>query len=428
MIETNELVLSQFQYDLPDNRIARFPLAQRDASKLLVYRSGQISHEHFSSLPNLLPKDSFLVFNNTKVIPARLRFVKSTGAVIELFLLNPFPNEPDRSGEDVASQPATPQSISQAMKTTKAAVWQGMIGNRKRWKPTESLETTFPAATGNVTLTATWHDYDQSAVRLSWQPADLTFAQLIQYAGEIPLPPYLKRHATDADRETYQTIYSKQEGAVAAPTAGLHFTPAVFDALAESGIESDHLTLHVGAGTFQPIKTDDVRQHPMHTEQVVYTQANLRNLLAHSGNIIAVGTTSMRALESLYWMGARLLGNIPNPFHLNQHYAYQLSIEQQPAVADSLNAVLQRMIDTKQESIVAHTGIYITPGYQFKLGKGIVTNFHQPGSTLILLIAALIGDDWKQVYKEALQNDYRFLSYGDSSLLLPNLKSERVNE
>ncbi|MVM29192.1 S-adenosylmethionine:tRNA ribosyltransferase-isomerase [Spirosoma sp. HMF4905] len=404
MTETNDLLLSQFQYDLPDERIARFPLPQRDASKLLVYQHGQIRHERFTSLPEFLPSGSFLVFNNTKVIPARLHFTKPTGAIIELFLLSPFPN----------SQP-----ISQAMEATGAAIWQGMIGNRKRWKPDEILYTTLSTPDGHVDLSVRWHDYEQSAVQLSWQPAELTFAQLIQYAGEIPLPPYLKREATDADRETYQTVYSKQEGAVAAPTAGLHFTPAVFDALAKQGIEHDYLTLHVGAGTFQPIKTENVRQHHMHTEEVVYTQENLRNLLGHINNIVAVGTTSMRALESLYWMGVKLIRKDAQPFRLDQHYAYQLPIHEQPTAEESLRAVLSELIATNKESIVAHTGIYITPGYQFKLCKGIVTNFHQPGSTLILLISALIGDDWKRVYTEALENDYRFLSYGDSSLLLP---------
>jgi S-adenosylmethionine:tRNA ribosyltransferase-isomerase len=404
MTEKNDLLLSQFQYDLPDDRIARYPLAQRDASKLLVYKSGQIKHQQFSDLPDLLPEQSFLVFNNTKVIPARLHFTKSTGAIIELFLLNPFP----------AGQP-----LVQAMETTESAIWQGMIGNRKRWKPAETLVTVLPTPDGDTTLTVDWYDYDQSVVRLSWQPAELTFAQIIQYAGEIPLPPYLKRDATDADRDTYQTVYSKQEGAVAAPTAGLHFTPAVFDALARRDIKHDYLTLHVGAGTFQPIKTEDVRQHHMHTEQVIYTQANLRHLLDHSDALIPVGTTSMRALESLYWMGAKLIEKEADPFQLDQHYAYQLPTTRQPAVKDALNAVLDYMVAANKESVVAHTGIYITPGYQLKMCQGIVTNFHQPGSTLILLIAALIGDDWKHVYKEALENDYRFLSYGDSSLLLP---------
>lgn len=407
MTEHDELALSQFQYDLPDERIARFPLAQRDASKLLVYRNGQISHRQFSDLPDLLPKDSFLVFNNTKVIPARLHFTKQTGALIELFLLNPFPN----------SQP-----ISMAMEATGEAIWHCMVGNRKRWKREETLKLQGAEGKGlGVEISASWYDYDQSVVRLSWQPAKYSFAHIIQYAGEIPLPPYLKREATDIDRETYQTVYSEKEGAVAAPTAGLHFTPAVFDKLTQHRIAYDYLTLHVGAGTFQPIKTEDVRQHHMHTEQVVYTEGNIQNLLMHIEHIIPVGTTSMRALESLYWMGVKLARNESEPFLLDQHYAYQLPTEQQPTVQQSLQAVLNYLLKNKLNSVVAHTGIYITPGYRFKLCKGIVTNFHQPGSTLILLIAALIGDDWKRVYSEALQNDYRFLSYGDSSLLLPNI-------
>ncbi len=404
MRKTDELLLSKFQYDLPDERIARYPLPQRDASKLLIYQNGVIRHEQFRSLPDFLPSASFLVFNNTKVIPARLHFTKLTGAVIELFLLNPFPND---------------LPVSQAMEGTGSAIWQGMIGNRKRWKPGEMLQAILPTGRGEVILSATWYDYDKSVVELSWQPADLTFAELIQYAGEIPLPPYLKRDATDADKESYQTIYSTQEGAVAAPTAGLHFTPAVFDALDKRGINYDYLTLHVGAGTFQPIKASDVRQHEMHTEQVIYTQTNLKNLLNHLDRLIAVGTTSMRALESLYWIGVKLVYGETNPFYLDQHYAYQRPPDKQPTVEESITAVLNYLLTTEIDSISISTGIYITPGYQFKLCKGIVTNFHQPGSTLILLIAALLGDDWKRIYSEALDHDYRFLSYGDSSLLLP---------
>lgn len=401
MTDTQILSLQQFQYDLPDDRIARFPLTRRDASKLLVYRAGEISHAHFYDLPDQLPSDSFLFFNNTKVIPARLHFTRATGAIIELFLLNPFPAE---------------QPITQAMEATGSAIWQGMIGNRKRWKPDETLETVIPTPTGDVVLTVAWHDSEQSVVRLSWQPTNLTFAQLIQYAGEIPLPPYLKRDPIDADRDTYQTVYSEKEGAVAAPTAGLHFTEAVFDNLNRRGIGHDYLTLHVGAGTFQPIKTDDVRQHLMHTEQVVYSQQNVRNIVANLGRIIPIGTTSMRALESLYWMGVKLLRDEANPFLLDQEYAYWLPAEYQPTPEEAVQAVLQHLINTRQETIIAHTGIYITPGYAMKLCKGIITNFHQPGSTLILLISALIGNNWRAVYDEALRTNYRFLSYGDSSL------------
>ena len=402
------MLLSDFQYNLPDDRIARFPLAPRDSSKLLVYRAGQVNHAQFRDLPKLLPEGSFLVFNNTKVIPARLHFTRTTGAVIELFLLNPF-----------ATEASDLQPISVAMEATGSAIWQGMIGNRKRWKLDETLETQISTPLGVIELTAAWYAPAQSAVQLSWQPAQLTFADVIQQAGQIPLPPYLKRDATDADRTTYQTVYSEKEGAVAAPTAGLHFTPDVFAQLNERNIRHDYLTLHVGAGTFQPIKTDNVRQHQMHTEQVVYSRKNIENLLSHFNHIIAVGTTSMRALESLYWMGVRLIKNEPNPFLLDQEYAYQLPADEQPDLRTSLEAVVAYLKQINQDKIVAHTGIYIVPGYTMKVCKGIITNFHQPGSTLILLIAALIGNDWRRLYDEALQNNYRFLSYGDSSLLLP---------
>lgn len=408
MTELPELRLSDIQYDLPDDRIARFPLPQRDASKLLVYKAGQIEHATFTELPRQLPADSYLVFNNTRVIPARLHFTRATGALIELFLLNPV--DPDTN---------TAPPISEAMEATGEVIWQVMIGNRKRWKANETLETRLPTPQGEVTLRADWFDPAQSLIRFSWHPADQSFAQIIEQAGQIPLPPYLNREATDTDRDTYQTVYSEKEGAVAAPTAGLHFTPAVLNALAQQGIGHDYLTLHVGAGTFQPIKTDDVRQHFMHTEEIVYTAANLRNLLGRIGHIIPVGTTSMRALESLYWMGVRVMHQEANPFMLDQHYAYRLPIDQQPSPTEAIQAVLAYMTTNDLATVTAHTSIYITPGYRFRLCRGIITNFHQPGSTLILLIAALIGDNWQRVYQTALQHDYRFLSYGDSSLLLP---------
>lgn len=405
MTNPDERRLSQFQFDLPDDRIARFPLAERDQSKLLVYRKGKIIHDRFFNLTDHLPDSAFLVFNDTKVIPARLHFTRSTGALIELFLLNPLPPN---------------QPIAEAMTAVGSSIWHCMIGNRKRWKPAELLQT----QVGAVMLTAHWHDYEQSAIRFEWHgvagdDSTITFAEIIQQAGEIPLPPYLKRDTTEADRTTYQTIYSQNDGAVAAPTAGLHFTPAVFESLAKRGIGHEYLTLHVGAGTFQPIKTDDIRQHQMHTEQVVYTRANLQHLLHHIDHLIPVGTTSLRALESLYWMGVKIMRHDADPFHLDQHYAYQIDPADQPTPTDALSSVLYYMEEHNLLSVVAHTGIYITPGYRLKMARGIVTNFHQPGSTLILLISALIGDAWRSIYTEALDHDYRFLSYGDSSLLLP---------
>jgi S-adenosylmethionine:tRNA ribosyltransferase-isomerase len=394
-----DLTLSQFQYDLPDECIARFPLPQRDQSKLLVYQNGQISHHTFSNVPDLLPEGSFLVFNDTKVIPARLLFTRQTGGIVELFLLNPAP---------------TDRPVSVAMTDTGQTVWHCMIGNRKRWKPGEAL--TMPL--GPITLTAEWVNAETNEIGFRWQPAGTSFAAVVQQAGQMPLPPYLKREATEADRDTYQTVYARQEGAVAAPTAGLHFTEAVFEKLQKRGIRHDTLTLHVGAGTFQPIKTTDPRAHTMHSEQVVYTRANLENLLARLGYVVAVGTTSMRSLESLYWFGVRLLQNHPNPFHLDQHYAYQVPESSQPTTETAIQAVLTYLERSGQTTLTAQTAIYITPGYQMRLCRGIITNFHQPGSTLILLIAALVGNDWRSIYQQALTNNYRFLSYGDSSLLL----------
>ena len=401
--ELPALPTDQFQYVLPDEQIARFPLPRRDQSKLLVYEKGQISHHQFTELPDLLPADSFLIFNQTKVIPARLIFTRATGAVIELFLLNPA---------DLGSEP---RFIAEAMQDKGSAVWQCMIGNRKRWKEGETLVLTL----NDAILIAEWANPDQNEVRFNWQPAEVTFAEIVQQAGQMPLPPYLKRDAIPADQQTYQTVYATQAGAVAAPTAGLHFTQDVFAELASRNIGHDALTLHVGAGTFQPIKTDDIRAHAMHAEQVIYTQMNLKQILDHIDHLLPVGTTSMRSLESLYWFGVRLLRGEENPFRLNQQYAYEVPAAGQPPVAEAVKAVLTHMQLNRLKSLTAHTAIYITPGYQMKLCKGIVTNFHQPGSTLIVLISALIGPAWRTVYIEALKQDYRFLSYGDSSLLLP---------
>ncbi|MFC5412690.1 S-adenosylmethionine:tRNA ribosyltransferase-isomerase [Larkinella bovis] len=398
-----ELQLADFQYDLPDERIARFPLPQRDHSKLLEYRRGEIVHRSFFELPDRLPTGSLLVFNNTRVIPARLHFQKPTGALIELFLLNPVP---------------TDRLVSEAMQDLGESVWQCMIGNRKRWKPDEVLSKEIRIGEHSVFLQAHWHDAEHSYIRFTWAGEE-SFAAVLHEAGKIPLPPYLNRDATEADKETYQTVYSRIEGAVAAPTAGLHFTPEVFSRLGEKGIRTDYLTLHVGAGTFQPIKASDVRQHAMHTEQVVYTRQNLENLLNHSGPVIAVGTTSLRSLESLYWFGVRLLKKEPEPFFLDQQYAYAFPEAELPSQTDAVRAVWDELLETGQSQVIGHTGIYCLPGYRFRIVEGLMTNFHQPGSTLILLVAALVGENWRAIYQEALQNDYRFLSYGDSSLLLP---------
>ena len=404
--------LSDYTYDLPDERIAKFPLSNRDESKLLVYQQGKISHAIFKNITDYLPKNSLLVFNNTKVIPARIHFQKSTGAIIQLFLLHPILPTP---------------VISLAMDVTNSCVWECMIGNRKRWKKGDILSQILMIDNQEIEVKAEIFDEEKNLIKLSWEKVEtgnfiivnntLKFVDLIQFLGQIPLPPYLNREAETADYETYQTVYSEKKGAVAAPTAGLHFTQKVLQNLEKQGIKQEFLTLHVGAGTFQPIKVENIIEHKMHNEQVVFTKKNIENLLANLGNIIPVGTTSMRTLESIYWYGVKFLKGDNNPLLIEKLYPYQH--ENLPSTEESLKAILKEMEKNNVEEITAETEIFIFPSYQFKLCKGIITNYHQPESTLILLIAALIGEDWRKIYNEAMSKDYRFLSYGDSSLLLP---------
>ena len=440
----NNIKLTDYIYDLPDERIAKFPLSKRDESKLLVYQQGEITHSIFKNIADYLPQNSLLVFNNTKVIPARIHFQKPTGAIIQLFLLHPI---------------APTSVINLAMEVSGECVWECMIGNRKRWKKGDILSQIIQVGEENIEVKAEIENEEKNYVRLSWEVVNLEsltelvaqvssdktptkglkplvgvnshksehqtsnneqrkFVDLIQVLGTIPLPPYLNREAEASDYETYQTVYSEKKGAVAAPTAGLHFTEEVLQNLEKQGFKQDFVTLHVGAGTFQPIKVENIVEHKMHNEQIVFTKKNIENLLANVGNIIAVGTTSMRTLESIYWIGVQL---ICNPT-LENYLVEKLSpYENQtpPTPEKSLKAILQKMDDSGIGEITAETEIFIFPGYQFKICKGIITNYHQPESTLILLIAALIGENWRKVYHEAMTNDYRFLSYGDSSLLLP---------
>jgi S-adenosylmethionine:tRNA ribosyltransferase-isomerase len=393
--------LSDYTYELPDERIARYPVSPRDASKLLVYTNGAIDHRHFRQLTDQLPADSLLVFNDTKVIPARVYFQKSTGATIEILLLHP--EVPTRI-------------INEAMLATGPCTWACMIGNKKRWKPTETLSRVISMQGKSVTLQASYADYEQNLVQLSWD-SDATFLDIVLALGEIPLPPYLRRATETQDQETYQTVYARQEGAVAAPTAGLHFTDSVLQQLSDKGIQRTFLTLHVGAGTFQPIKVETITEHHMHSEQVVYTRELVESLLQKVGHIIPVGTTSMRSLESLYWYGVKLLREARTEFWIEKLYPYSVSDAEVPSAEQSLTAVLDFMKQQNLTEITGETEIFIFPGYTFRLCKGLITNFHQPGSTLILLVAALVGEDWKKIYQEALSQDYRFLSYGDSSLL-----------
>jgi S-adenosylmethionine:tRNA ribosyltransferase-isomerase len=392
----DKLDVRDFFYELPQERIALYPLKDRDHAKLLVWKNGKVTHSVFSQLHEFLPANAFLFFNDTKVIPARIRFQKSTGAAIEIFLLHPL----------------LPSSLlQQTMEAKGKCRWTCVIGNLKRWNDGVSLI----RQTEHFALHAMLISREESVVEFNWTDA-ATFAEVVNEAGETPLPPYLRRLAEPSDRISYQTIYSHHEGAVAAPTAGLHFTENVFDALKRKQIGHDFLTLHVSAGTFQPIKSADANLHRMHHEQIIITRLNIENLLKPGRLVVAVGTTSMRTLESVYWYGVKLLKG-QTTFFIHQDDPWFL--DQEVTVPESLHAVLQHMALQKTDLLIGETSIFIRPGYKFRICKALITNFHQPGSTLILLVAAFTGQHWKQIYREALDSGYRFLSYGDSSLLFP---------
>lgn len=395
--------LDDFQYPLPPERIAQYPVSPRDHSKLLVYDQGIQAEKSFYDLPQFLPEDTLLVFNDTKVIPARLIFQRASGAVIEVFLLQPMLPSP---------------VISEVMESTGTCSWDCMIGNRKKWKE-EFLELTLPSG---ILLKAYRPNDDSQQVRLEWnQP--VSFAEVIREAGQIPLPPYLQRPVEAADADHYQTLYAQNDGAVAAPTAGLHFTPNVLDSLTEKGIDFGFVTLHVGAGTFQPVKAANALDHTMHNEQMVFELSFLEKLVQHQGRIVPVGTTSMRSIESLYWYGVQLYFSkqngemAPPTFLVEKLVAFQDYPSALPSLSEAVQAVIDVMKKNQWKTLVGETEIFIFPGYPFRVCDGLVTNFHQPGSTLILLIAALIGPEWRSVYQHALENQYRFLSFGDSSLL-----------
>ncbi len=389
--------MNNYTYDLPSSKIATHPVNNRDESKLLVYTKGKIQHAVFKSLADFIPKNSFLIFNDTKVIPARIHFKKSTGAEIEIFLLSP-------------TKPST--LMADVMLSTSHCTWQCTVGNLKRWKDSQVLVKELKG----ITLQATLINRIEGFVEFRWNTKQ-SFVEVMTVLGVTPLPPYLKREASKDDAIRYQTIYSHYEGAVAAPTAGLHFTEQLFESLQRQGIEKDFLTLHVSAGTFQPIKTENALEHTMHTEQIVVSRVTIQNLLKENKFIIPIGTTAMRTLESLYWFGVKLLENPESKFSIDQNDPYLK--RDLPSRAEALNSILTHMENHSVTTIMGNTSIYIYPGYTFKMCNGLVTNFHLPGSTLILLVAAFIGDDWRKVYKEALQTNYRFLSYGDSSLLIP---------
>ncbi len=406
MANSSDILLSTFHYELPPERIASHPLSRRDQSRLLVYRAGTISHRKFFDISQELPEGSLLVLNDTKVIPARLIFHRATGARIEILLLKPI----------------APKEVNKAMLAKGHCSWVCMIGNKKKWKEEEVLSLSLQLEDKHVQLLARLIEREQQWVELSWDQPEVSFAELVNAIGKLPLPPYLNREASQRDREQYQTVYALQQGAVAAPTAGLHFTDSVLKELETRGVDKDFVTLHVSAGTFQPVKHEVATEHPMHAEQLIITEKNIDKLLAKWPDIIAVGTTSMRVLESLYWFGVQILNNqhptrSGQPFRLDQHYAYRFAGQELPEAVVALQAVKSYLTSEKRDHLVGETEIYIYPGYDFKVVKGLITNFHLPETTLILLVAAFIGEDWRKVYEAALENDYRFLSYGDSSLL-----------
>ncbi len=393
-----QIKIEDYNYPLPDERIAKFPLAQRDQSKLLVNKNGVLNEHHFSDLPELLSKDNLLVFNNTKVIQARLYFRKETGAVIEIFCLEPY----------------LPADYALSFQQKKCCEWKCLIGNVKKWK-----ENALSLQTENYQLSATriescgdWH-----IVRFDWDNDNFTFADILESAGELPIPPYLHRSTSERDKETYQTVYSKIKGSVAAPTAGLHFTPAVFEALEKKGIQTAELTLHVGAGTFKPVKSETIGEHAMHAELFSVNKQTIETLVEKLGKIIAVGTTSVRTLESLYWIGVELEKNPQQTvFEIQQWQAYEN--EAIISTQKALENILLYLEQNNKNALQASTQIMIVPGYEFKIVSSIITNFHQPQSTLLLLISAYLKENWRSMYDYALQNDFRFLSYGDSSLLI----------
>ena len=409
MISTKQIQIKDYNYPLPDERIAKYPKAERDSSKLLLYKGGEIAQDVFKNLPDHLPEGALMVFNNTKVIQARLHFHKQTGALIEVFCLEPH----------------TPLDYQQSFAQTRRVTWTCLIGNLKKWKEGR-LERTIVVGDKSVVLTAERIGESGTGfeVAFDWGDDHVTFAEVLDAIGELPIPPYLNRSTEESDLTTYQTVYSKIKGSVAAPTAGLHFTPAVLDAISSKGIERCEVTLHVGAGTFKPVKSEQIQDHAMHAEWIAVSRSAIERLLAHDAACIAVGTTSVRTLESLYYVGVLLSKNpnaTPDELHVPQWLPYDYAAEEgeklspQGALQEILNYLEREHLTTLHTA----TQIIIAPGYRYNIVKAIVTNFHQPQSTLLLLVSALIGDDWHKVYDYALSHDFRFLSYGDSSLLMP---------
>lgn len=393
------LPIKEFNYNLPEERIAKYPMSPRDHSKVLIYQGGQISQDIFHNIGKHLTHSPLLVYNNTRVIQARLVFKKTTGARIEIFCLEPI----------------APKEYTLSLTATTQCEWECLVGNAKKWK--DDPLSLYIEKIG-VTLTATKVQtlQDGQHIRFTWNNDRISFGEILDAIGELPIPPYLNRETEESDKENYQTVYSKIHGSVAAPTAGLHFTENVIEQLKQQGAAFEEITLHVGAGTFRPVKTEDANQHIMHTETIILKKESIENILAHLDNIIAIGTTTVRTLESLYYLAHCNWEENTIP-EVKQFDPYEQEYTLSPR--EALQKLLQQMEKHQTDTLCAKTQIMIKPGYKFKIIKGMITNFHQPQSTLLLLVSALIGDNWKKVYQYAMENQFRFLSYGDSSLLLP---------
>ena len=418
MSQAKKISIEEYNYSLPDEKIAKFPLEKRDESKLLLYNNGSINHSVFRNISDYLPEETLMVFNNTKVIQARIIFQKESGAKIEIFCLEPY----------------EPSDYILAFQANKKCVWKCMVGNAKKWKGetigkeidvAQSLgSSSFRSAQFGMTAKKISSEGNIHLIEFSWNNPAISFADILEYAGQLPIPPYLHRETCEQDKETYQTVYSKIKGSVAAPTAGLHFTEEVFKSLEKRNITCEEVTLHVGAGTFQPVKSKTIDGHKMHTEFFSVPKETIAHIKEKADNIIAVGTTSVRTLESLYYIGLLLRENPETEtgkLKVTQWLPYEKP--ETLSVDESLQNILTYLEKNRLETLKAETQIMILPGYKFKIVKGIITNFHQPQSTLLLLISAFVGEDWKRIYDYALENEFRFLSYGDSSLLLTSLQS-----
>lgn len=414
-----DIKISDYNYPLPDERIAKFPVAQRDHSKLLIYNHGNVSEDTFYNLPQHLPEGAMMVFNNTKVIQARMHFRKSdangqpTGALIEIFLL----------------EPVAPADYEQVFQTTGECTWQCLVGNLKKWKEGSLTREIEVDGVKTMVSVSKVNDFGGQNLRFRWTNPYVSFADIINVMGELPIPPYLNRQTMESDKTTYQTVYSKIKGSVAAPTAGLHFTKEVLNELDKRGIDREELTLHVGAGTFKPVKSEEIGGHEMHTETICVKRQTLEKLLKHNCETIAVGTTSVRTLESLYYMGCKVINNpdiSEEELHVGQWEPYESGEEKTtseasrlPSSMESIRALLDFMDRNSLPVLHSSTQIIIVPGYEYKIVRMLVTNFHQPQSTLLLLVSAFVKGNWKCIYDYALSHDFRFLSYGDSSLIIP---------